>query len=216
MRDLVRLLRRSLAAGNSIEIEGLGVFHVTSDGRCRFRPQTRPQVFLAYAVEDFRQVRRLAQALRRGGCAPWLDKEKLIPGQNWPRAIERAIQTSDAFLACFSARSILKRGQFQSELRYALDCARCLPLEQIFVIPVRLEPCEVPQSIAARTHYVDLFPDWDRGIGRILGAVPKRPGLVLAPPLTSASKFERRSSNRRSIRETLSAPGRNGYPRRES
>jgi TIR domain len=72
-------------------------------------------------------TRRLCAALARAGCSPWLDKDKLLPGQNWPRA--------DALIASFSPRSIAKRRQFQSELSYALDCARRLPKEEPFVIP---------------------------------------------------------------------------------
>ena len=178
MNELIEILRRSLDSGQAVRIEGLGEFRPDRVG-ARFRPETRPQIFIAYAVEDLTLIRRLARALRSGGCAPWLDKEKLIPGQNWPRAIERAIQTSDAFLACFSPRSAVKRGQFQSELRYALDCARRLPLEQIFLIPVRLEACEVPRAIAEHVQYVDLFPDWNAGVQRILRAIPKRPKVEL-------------------------------------
>jgi len=168
--DLLRILRHALAAGKPVEIEGLGSFHATPSGT-RFEPDSRPQVFVAYAVEDLKQVRRLAKALRAAGCAPWLDKEKLIPGQNWPRAIERAIQTSDAFLACFSPRSVAKRGQFQSELRYALDCASHLPLDDVYLIPVRTEECRVPARVQREFQYVDLFPDWDKGFHRILAVM---------------------------------------------
>ncbi|MGH9592785.1 MAG: hypothetical protein ACRD5L_06815, partial [Bryobacteraceae bacterium] len=67
--------------------------------------------------------------------------------------------------------SIAKRGQFQSELRYALDCARRLPQDAMFVVPVRFEPCVVPHRIADQTHYVDMFPDWDRGLRRVVKAI---------------------------------------------
>jgi hypothetical protein len=179
MKELLEILREALRSGESVQIEGLGVFHPDRNGP-RFLPETQPRVFLAYAFEDLARIRRLARALRAGGCAPWLDKERLIPGQNWPRAIERAIQTADAFLACFSPRSVGEKGQFQSELRYALDCARRLPLDQIFLIPARLEPCEVPPAIAEQVQYVDLFPDWNAGVQKILRAIPKRPQVVLA------------------------------------
>jgi len=214
MSELIEILSRSLKSGYSVKIDGLGVFEATSRGACRFHAETRPQVFVAYAVEDLAQIRRLARSLRAGGCVPWLDKEKLIPGQNWPRAIERAIQTSDAFLACFSPRSVVKRGQFQSELRYALDCARRLPIEQIFVIPVRLEPCDVPRPIAEQTQYVDLFPDWNRGVKRILRAIPDRPRFNLRP--TSAIKSGTRSNSRRSIREIPAELSPRAYRRRGS
>jgi len=74
-------------------------------------------------------------------------------------------------VACFSSRSIVKRGQFQSELRYALDCARRAPLETGFLIPVRFERCDVPRRISDDIQYVDLFPDWERGMKKVLRAI---------------------------------------------
>ena len=97
----------------------------------------------------------------------WMDVRKLLPGQNWPRAIESAIETSDYFVACFSSASVNKRGGFQAEVRYALDCARRMPLDDIFVAPVRLDECRVPRSIQRELQYVDLFPDWQRGVRRL-------------------------------------------------
>jgi len=167
-----------------VDIEGLGTSRRTSSGY-DFSAQAEPQVFVAYVVEDLEPARRLCDSLRAGGCSPWLDKDKLLPGQNWPRAIERAIQTADTFVACFSPRSISKRGQFHSELRYALDCARQMPLDEVFVIPVRLERCTMPSEISDEVQYVDLFPDWERGVKRVLGTirrtVPRRSRIELKP-----------------------------------
>jgi hypothetical protein len=172
--ELADLVRQSLNAGHKVEIDGLGAFHASARGY-EFVPQTRPEVFIAYAAEDIGAARRLCEALEAGGCSPWLDKDKLLPGQNWPRAIERAIEMADTFVACFSPRSIYKRGQFQSELRYALACARKRPLEEngdtSFIIPVRLEDCAVPRLISDQLQYVDLFPNWDKGVRRLLRAV---------------------------------------------
>jgi hypothetical protein len=170
-RRILRIVRESVDRGMTVEIEGLGSFLPASGGGYRFEPQGRPRVFVAYVAEDLKLARRLCAWLEGAGCAPWLDKDKLLPGQNWPRALERAIENSDAFLVCFSPRSIAKRGQFQCELRYALDCAKRLPLERLFVIPIRFEPCLVPRQISDQVQYVDLFPDWERGLKRVLRAV---------------------------------------------
>lgn len=173
---LADLVRQSLAAGHVVEIDGLGVFQATAQGY-EFAAQTRPEVFVAYAAEDIAPARRLCEALQAEGCSPWLDRDKLLPGQNWPRAIERAIEVADAFVACFSPRSIHKYGQFQSEIRYALDCARKRPLDEsadaAFLIPVRFEECPVPRRIAAHMQYVDLFPDWDKGLRRVVRAIER-------------------------------------------
>jgi len=94
-----------------------------------------------------------------------------MPGQNWTHSIERAIADADAFVACFSPRSVHKRGQFQSELRHALECAATRPLDDVFLLPVRLEPCIVPHRIASQVQYVDLYPDWERGVARIVRSI---------------------------------------------
>lgn len=166
---VLEIVRKSLEAGQSVEIEGLGRFHASANGY-RFEAETRPTVFVAYAVEDLAVVRRLADALSAAGCSPWLDKDRLMPGQNWTRAIERAISDADAFVACFSERSVWKTGQFQSELRHALECALRRPLDDVFFLPARLERCTVPEEIA-RMQYVDLFPDWERGIRRLVRSI---------------------------------------------
>jgi TIR domain len=168
---IIDILRDSLEAGESVEIEGLGTFRKVGSSHYGFSPQTQPQVFVAYVAEDLVTVRRLCRALAGHSFSLWLDQDKLLPGQNWPRAIQRAIETADVFVACFSARAVSKRGQFQSELRYALDCARNLPLDATFLIPIRLEPCDVPRKLAEQLHWVDLFPDWDRGIKRLALAI---------------------------------------------
>lgn len=165
------LIARALRSGKTVDVDGLGRFESGVDGKPEFIAQQAPQVFIAYVVEDFDLAKRVFDALRDAGCSPWLDKEKLLPGQNWPRAIERAIEIADAFVPCFSSRSIAKRGPFQAELRYALDCARRRPLDDSFVIPVRLEKCDVPRRIRDQVQYVDLFPDWQRGMRKLIRAV---------------------------------------------
>lgn len=167
---IYEIVRKSLEAGQAVEIEGLGRFHSTAHGY-RFAPETQPTVFIAYAVEDLAIVRKLSEALRAADCSPWLDKDRLMPGQNWTQSIEHAISDADAFVACFSSRSVTKRGQFQSELRHALQCAEKRPLDDVFLLPVRLEPCTVPQRIATQVQYVDLFPDWERAVKRLVRSI---------------------------------------------
>ena len=70
-------------------------------------------------------------------------------------------------MACFSRNSVSKKGGFQAEIRYALECARRVPLDEIFMIPVRLDDCPVPARIQKELQYIDLFPDWARGLRRL-------------------------------------------------
>lgn len=174
--ELVRVLRQCLAEGRRVEIDGLGTFRAAG-GEFQFEPDTRRRVFLAYAAEDAAKVERLYEALAVKGFEPWMDRRKLLPGQNWPRAIERAIRNSDFFVPCFSSLSGEKRGRFHAELRYALDCALNQPLDGVYIVPVRLEECQVPRQIQDQLQYVDLFPDFDAGLDRMAESMlRRRPG----------------------------------------
>ncbi|MBV8570484.1 MAG: TIR domain-containing protein [Acidobacteriaceae bacterium] len=168
---LLQIIESCLREGGPIEIDGVGRFKLNDLNQVTFEPNGRTRAFLAYAEEDRAEVRRLFSALQEAGFEPWMDQERLLPGQNWPLAIERAIDTSDFFLCCFSQRSITKRGYFQSELEYALGVASRVPAEEIFFVPIRLDECEVPRQIARKVQYVDMFPDWQRGVDHLLQAL---------------------------------------------
>ena len=170
-RRIAQTLRQILEHGGSVEIDGLGTLQPTGKRGFRFVPQSKPRIFIAYVQEDLSFARKLYRAFEVNGFRPWLDKKRLLPGQNWPRAIETAIETSDFFVACFSRRSISKRGTFHSELRYALFCAAKVPLDEIFLIPLRLDSCELPAHISKQIQYLDLFPDWKSSVNRLVSVI---------------------------------------------
>jgi hypothetical protein len=173
-RRVAGIVRHALEHGTAVEIDGLGTFLPGRSRGFRFVAQTKARVFIAYVVEDLAAAKKLYAAFEQRGFRPWLDRKKLLPGQNWPRAIESAIQTSNFFVACFSQRSICKRGSFHSELRFALNCAEQVPMDEIFFIPVRLDNCVVPRSISRRIQYLDLFPDWQNGVKTVIGVMKKQ------------------------------------------
>jgi hypothetical protein len=102
------------------------------------------QIFLAHASEDKPQVRQLYQKLQAAGYQPWLDEVDLIPGQKWRDEIPRAIQNSDIFIACLSSQSVSKRGYVQREFRQALNQMAEMPEGEIYLIPLKLDECEIP------------------------------------------------------------------------
>src|SRR5580698_439774 len=168
---IARVLRETLERGESVDIDGLGTLSPGGKHGFRFVAQNKPRVFIAYVQEDLSFAKKLYRAFEECGFRPWLDKKRLMPGQNWPRAIETAIHTSDFCVACFSRRAISKRGSFHSELRYALFCAAKVPLDEIFLIPLRLDGCVVPRRISKQIQYLDLFPDWNAGVDRLLDVI---------------------------------------------
>jgi len=91
------------------------------------------------------QVRRAYEQLKKAGFDPWLDENDLLPGQNWEEEIPRALKASAAVLVFLSKTSVSKRGYVQREFRIAFDTLQEIPHGQVFVIPVKLDDCEVPE-----------------------------------------------------------------------
>ncbi len=102
------------------------------------------------------------------GIAAWLATKKLLGGQVWEDETEKAIQESDAFLALLSTRSVTKRGHVQAELKKALEVADKRPEEDIYLIPVRIEECDVPSKLQ-HIHCIDSFAPDD--LGEILASL---------------------------------------------
>lgn len=169
-KAMAAAIRDALARGAMVEIDGLGSFRKNGD-TYQFRSNPLARVFVAYAHEDAAKAGRIYAALEAAGFDPWMDERKLLPGQNWGRAIRNALETSDFVVCCFSHNSAQKRGGFQTELRYALDATRRLPLDEVFLLPVRLDNCVVPADVAREMQYVDLFPDWHLGMRHLFAAI---------------------------------------------
>ena len=123
---------------------------------------SRPlRVFLCHSSNDKPAVRELYQKLRaeaENWIDPWLDKMKILPGQNWRIIIEEAVEASDIVIICLSNHSVNKEGFVQREIRYAYDLAMEKPDGVIFLIPLRLEDCEVPRGMRS-FQWVDYFGD---------------------------------------------------------
>ncbi len=157
------------------------------------------KIFLCHAHEDKSKALEIYRLLKTEGLKPWLDSEDLLPGQNWRREIPSAIRGADFVLIIFSKTSVSKRGYVQAELKLALDVLAEIPDDKIFVIPVRLDDCEVPGRFKD-LHYCDLFEEG--GIRKVLAAINSKadgPSSVYArnPSSAPAPQSQRlRSSDR--------------------
>jgi hypothetical protein len=112
-------------------------------------------VFFTYAHHDKKIVFALYQRMVKDGIDVWLDSEKLEPGQNWQHEIRKAILQSDIVLVCLSQKFNEQQGYRHEELKLALEKARLLD-DRVFVVPVRLEKCDMPDCLG-HLHRVDLF-----------------------------------------------------------
>lgn len=137
---------------------------------------SRPlRVFLCHSSADKPAVRELYQKLRaEPWIDPWLDEEKLLPGQDWDLEIEKAIEATDIIIVCLSNSSINKRGYVQKEIKIALDYSDLRPEGEVFIIPIRLDDCKPPKRLS-KWQYADYFEGQrEEAYKRLLSSLEKR------------------------------------------
>jgi hypothetical protein len=142
-----------------LKIRILRLLERTADFQQRSFPsvQTEPlKVFVCYAKEDAASAFRLTEFLFQNGVNAWFDEKELKVGQEWDTEIRKALRTSHTVIVCLSNHSISKTGYVQKEIRMALDLADEQPPGAIFVIPLRLEQCLVPDRLT-KWHWLDFF-----------------------------------------------------------
>ncbi len=138
-------------------------------------------VFISYADEDSDFSEKLYNDLKQAGLQPVRGSDIALPGRDWKVAIQKGIKNSRYFIPLFSSKSIQKRGNIQKEFKYALDLFEEFPEGDIFVIPTRLDNCEIPFERLQNIVKVDLFPNWSAGIKMILKGLGMDPEEVSKP-----------------------------------
>jgi formylglycine-generating enzyme required for sulfatase activity len=159
------------------------------------------KVFLCHAHSDKDAVRALYERLTKDGVDAWLDKAKLLPGQDWEFEIRKAVREADVVVVCLS-KDFNRAGFRQKEVRIALDTAMEQPEGETFIIPARLEESDTLESLR-KWHWVDLFENDGYemlmralrvradSIGATLQAKRRRlPRIPTAPPKGGKSDVE--------------------------
>ena len=134
---------------------------------------------------------RIYDDLARLGFHPWIDIRDLRGGQEWKPAILDALRHSSNCIAVISRNSVSKKGYVQRELREAIEILAEYPPDGIFLIPVRADGSKPRHERLRDLNWVDLFPDYEQGMGRILQAlryknVRRQPNPVSSVDETSA------------------------------
>lgn len=167
----------------------------------------RLRVFLCHSSHDKPRVRELYHQLRVQGIDPWLDELELLAGQVWEDEIRKAIRDTNVVIICLSQESISKTGFVHKEIKFALDIADKQPEGTIFLIPLKLEECELPQRLS-QLQCVNLFEE--KGFENLLRALQKRAtdlGITLR---------KKRSGNVRKVLEQISLPTEEAVPENQA
>ncbi|MEM1179086.1 MAG: toll/interleukin-1 receptor domain-containing protein [Acidobacteriota bacterium] len=128
------------------------------------------KVFISYATEDSEVARQIYQLLEQNGLEPWIDREELLAGQQWKDEIIKAIQDAAIVVPIFSSHALTKRGFFQKELKAAYEAMEEVPGGQIFIIPVRIDDCAIPDRLQG-IQWIDWFKDPPKGAAALVRSI---------------------------------------------
>ncbi len=107
-------------------------------------------VFLCHSSSDKPVARKIYSQLKEiRNVKPWFDEVDILPGEDWEPAIKRAVRNSQVVIICMSKSSVRKEGFVQKEIRLAIDVALEKPENTIFIIPLKLEECDVPDRLSS-------------------------------------------------------------------
>ena len=98
-----------------------------------------PQIFISYSRKDIDFVRQLAGDLEKAGYDVWWDLTDLRGGDDWPRVIPAAIESSQYIIVVLSPNSAIS-DWVAKEYTQALDLHKK-------IIPIMLKPSRVPFAL---------------------------------------------------------------------
>lgn len=113
------------------------------------------KVFISYAKENKSEALKYFDKLEGLGLEPWLDEKKILPGEKWENAISDAFNNSHVIVLLISSKSVNKRGFVQREANWAMKKLEEKLDNDIYIIPIMIEPCEVPTNISNTIQYID-------------------------------------------------------------
>ena len=133
------------------------------------------KAFISYQRDDLALVEPIIARLRAAGIDVWVDRDDLLAGEDWRRAVRRAIRSGGAFVPMFSPRYVARRSTYMNvELREAIEQARYHHIDRRWLVPVMLERCEIPDmpidSVTDLTHlhYLDFSADWNAAMASLI------------------------------------------------
>jgi hypothetical protein len=103
------------------------------------------KIFFVYSHKDIETATKLSLLLRGAGFRPWLDVEKLLPGQMWKKEIDRALAESGAAIILISENLFTSKYALR-ELDAVLKQFRSASVGSIPIIPVRVDDTVPPDD----------------------------------------------------------------------
>ena len=112
------------------------------------------KIYLSHAGADAKWAQELARCLDKEGFKVWTPLNELTPGENWARALENALESSDAMVVLLSPDAI--KSQWT---RFEIDYALSSPKYQNRLVSVLLKPTQDVPWILRKLRWINAAKD---------------------------------------------------------
>jgi hypothetical protein len=117
-----------------------------------------PVVFLCHAHEDAAVAKDLSEQLRENNIKVWLDRESLVPGDQWDVMIKRVIGSEVNYVVVLQSAHLKSAdvSYVNKEIAIALDRQQTYREPRIFLIPAIVDDATSELEQLTSFHRVDL------------------------------------------------------------
>ena len=155
------------------------------------------KVFISYSWEhDTENANKIYDSLHAFSDRfdVWMDSKSLPPGMEWKPAIIKEIRDTDYFIAVLSPGSVkVRKAMTHYEMKEALEVLKEFGPNEVFLIPARVKECTSPYESVAKFNYVNLFPNWDIGMKKMLETLDN--SIFIAKKKTNIIKKKSKKNN---------------------
>src|SRR5437660_1966817 len=144
-------------------------------------PDTSINIFISYAHADSPFVDRLEVDLRQQGFDTWVDRQRLVGGQRWRRALQDAVKRAQVLLIVLSPDAVASEN-VQIEYDYVLDLGKV-------VIPIYYRQCDVPMELRA-IQWIDFRHSYEQGLAALLQALRRQQNVATISSPGTSSELE--------------------------
>ena len=139
-----------------------------------------PKAFLSYVKENKEIIEKIDLYLTNSDIHVVTDYKNIEGGSNWKKTLQELIEGSGYFIACFSKEfNQREKTVLYRELDYAIEYTKDIPIGRIWIIPVRINECTIPnieirsREMLTDLHRIDLFPKtaFEKGIKSIVDII---------------------------------------------
>src|SRR5688500_6228303 len=136
-----------------------------------------PQIFISYSRKDIAFARKLAGDLEKAGYDVWWDLTDLRGGDDWPRVIPAAIESSQYVIVVLSPNSAVS-DWVEKEYTQALGLRKK-------IIPILLKPSAVPFALNTINYVNFASGEYVDNLNKLLSAL----GYTGERPVEAAKPF---------------------------